>query len=206
MSITLASLVEKYKITPDPNGLTRCKTPVFRASYAFVHEPKETLSGDLKYTISMIFEKAKASELKVVAQAICNAAAKKFGIDHKKWTKAFKNPIRDGDEDRDDSKDYEKSLFINAGSKNKPGIVDRQMNPLMDTDEFYSGCYARGSITFYGFDVPGNKGVGCGLNNLLFWEDGERLDGSVAAENDFAEFAEEATVSEGSDDDDDIPF
>jgi len=206
MSITLVSLVEKYKIKPDANGSTRCKTPIFRASYAFVHEPKETLSGDMKYTISMIFQKSDASGLKPVAQAICNAAAKKFGADPKKWPKAGKNPLRDGDEDRDDSKDYEKSLFINAGSKNKPGIVDRQMQPLMDADEFYSGCYARGSITFYGYDVPGNKGVGCGLNNLLFWEDGERLDGSVAAENDFAEFAEEATVSEGADGDDDDPF
>jgi len=204
MTISLTALAEKYKITPNPTGSTRCKTPVFRSSYAFVHEPRETLSGDMKYSISMIFQKSDAAGLKLIAEAICNAAAKKFGADPKKWPKAGKNPFRDGDVEREDNPEYKGSIFINASSKNKPGIVDRQMQPIMDADEFYSGCMARSSISFYGYDVPGNKGVGTGLSNLLFWEDGERLDGAVAATSDFAEFAEEAKVTEDSSDDD--PF
>ena len=59
----------------------------------------------------------------------------------------------------------------------------------MDQDEFYSGCICRVSITFFGFDIDGNKGVGASLNNIMKVRDGERLDGATNAEDDFAEFA-----------------
>lgn len=193
MAILLKDLPTKFGVKPDGAGSTRCKTPVFRSSYAFVFEPKETPNGDLKYQICLIFDKTNAKDWVSVAQAIVNAAAKKFGADPAKWPKNLKCPFRDGDEERD-GKEYENAIFLNAGSKNKPGIVDRQMNPIMDKDEFYSGCYARASLTFYPYDQAGNKGVGTGLNNLLFWDDGERLDGAVAAEDDFSEYKEEATV------------
>ena len=208
MAITLKGLAEKAGVKPDMNGGTRCKTPVFRSSYAFVHEPKETQSGDMKYQICMIFKKADLAEWKAVAQAICNAAAKKFGEDINKWPKNLKCPMRDGDEDRDGA-EYEGAIFMNGGTKNKPGLVDRVLNPIMSRDEFYSGCYARASLTFYPYDVKGNKGVGTGLNNLIFWEEGDRLDGSVKAEDDFADWKDEskATASAPSDNfDDDIPF
>jgi len=189
--ITLRSLVEKAGVKPDQTGSTKAKTPVFRSTYAFVFEPKETPNGDMKYQICMIFPKSAMKDWQPVVQAIANAAAKKFGEDPNKWPKTLKCPMRDGDEERD-SKEYEKSLFMNSGSKNKPGIVDRGMNPIHDTDEFYSGCHARASLTFYGYDTSGNKGVGCGLNNLLFWEDGERLDGVTSADDDFSEYKDES--------------
>ena len=189
-------LVLNHKITPDSNGTASCKTPVFRSSYAFVHEPKETPNGELKYQICIIFPKSKIAEWKPVLQAIANAAAKKFGSDPNKWPNNLKCPIRDGDEERD-NKEYKDSYFLNAGNKNKPGIVDRQLNPIHSTDEFYSGCYARASLNFYGFDTSGNKGVGTGLNNLLFWDHGERLDGSTTAEEDFAEFKDVTEAGDG---------
>ena len=200
MAILLKNLPKEFGIKPDASGSTRCKTPVFRSSYAFVFEPRETQNGDMKYQICMIFKKKDKPKWKDVAQAICNAAAKKFGDDPEKWAKNLKCPLRDGDEDRD-GKEFEEAIFLNGGTKNKPGIVDRQMNPIMSTDEFYSGCYARASLSFYPYDTKGNKGVGTGLNNLLFWEDGERLDGSVEAEDDFAEYKEAATAAG-----DDVPF
>lgn len=190
MAIKLNDLVTKFGVTPSATGSASAKTPVFRSSYAFVHEPKETPNGELKYQICLIFEKNEASDWKPVFQAIVNAAAKKFGEDPNKWPKNLKCPIRDGDEERD-NKEYQGCFFLNAGNKNKPGIVDRQLNPIQSREEFYSGCYARASLNFYGFDTSGNKGVGTGLNNLLFWEDGERLDGSTTAEEDFAEFKSE---------------
>ncbi len=194
MSITLRGLVQKYKLTPDGSGSTRCKTPVFRSTYAFVFEPRETQSGDMKYQICMIFKKADSKDWTAVVQAIANATAKKFGDNPDKWPKTLKCPMRDGDEDRDGA-EYEKAIFMNAGTKNKPGIVDRAMNPIMSTEEFYSGCLARASLTFYPYDTAGNKGVGTGLNNLLFWEDGERLDGVVAADDDFADYKDESMAS-----------
>lgn len=195
MAISLKALVEKAGVTPDQNGSVRVKTPVFRSTYAFVFEPRETPNGEMKYQICMIFDKDNFNDLKPVVQAIANATAKKFGVNPAKWPKTLKCPLRDGDEERDGS-EYENGFFMNSGSKNKPGIVDRQLNPLMSADEFYSGCYARASLTFYGYDVSGNKGVGTGLNNLLFWEDGKRLDGTTEAGDDFSEFKTEAKADD----------
>lgn len=202
MSIKMNQLVELFKVKPDPQGSTRCKTPVMRTSYCFVHEPKETPNGDMKYTTCMIFNKDDMKELRQVAQTIVNACAKKFGADPSKWPKNLKCPLRDGDEERDNP-EYENGYFMNAGNKNKPGIVGRDAQPIMNQEEFYSGCYARASLSLYGYDVKGNKGVGVGLNNLMFWEDGERLDGSVNATDDFKEFAD---AEEASVDDDDVAF
>ena len=196
MAISLKALVEKAGVKPDQNGSVRVKTPVFRSTYAFVFEPRETPNGEMKYQVCMIFPKDKFDDLVPVIQAIANAAAKKFGPNTSKWPKTLKCPLRDGDEERD-APEYNSALFMNSGSKNKPGVVDRQLNPLMSTDEFYSGCMARASLTFYGYDVSGNKGVGTGLNNLLFWEDAKRLDGTTDAGDDFSEFKADVDSAEG---------
>lgn len=199
----MKTFAEKFGVTPVQGGATRAKTPVFRSSYAFVHEPRETPNGDMKYQLCMIFNKDDAKQLKSIAQAVVNACASRFGTDINKWPKNLKCPMRDGDEERDNA-EYENTFFMNCGNKNKPGIVDRQVQPITDPNEFYSGCYARASLSFYSYDVKGNKGVGTGLNNLMFWEDGDRLDGSTEATDDFKEYAEEAVADD--DDDDDIPF
>lgn len=207
MTIKLKDLPEKYNIKPDPNGSTRCKTPVFEANYVAAFEPKETPSGDMKYGMAMLWPKDKASDLKAIVQSICNAAAKKFGVDHTKWANGLRCPLRDGDESDNDG--YQGNLFMNTGSKDKPGIVDRTLDPIMDKSEFYSGCEARASLSFYGYDQAGNKGVGCGLNNILKWADGDRKDGKSTAESDFAEYKDETavkTASDSSDFEDDIPF
>ena len=107
----------------------------------------------------------------------------------KKWggtiPKKLKLPLRDGDEEREEDEAYQGHFFINANSTKKPGIVDADLNPIMDKDEFYSGCYGRASINFYPFDAAGNKGIAVGLNNLQKTEDGERLAGGSSAEDDF---------------------
>lgn len=197
----LRDLSTTFKLTPDANGTKSVKTAVFRASWVFVFEPRETPNGEMKYQICMIFPKNKPEELKPMVQAILNTAAAKFGSDMNKWPVNLKNPLRDGDEERD-NEEYKGAYFVNAGTKNPPGIVDRSLNPIMDRKEFYSGCYARASVNFYGYDTNGNKGVGTGLNNLLKWADGEPLSGAaVSADKDFAEFA---TADDG--DGDDVAF
>ena len=195
MAITLQKLVEVFNLSPDPNGSIRAKTPKFRSSYANVFEPKETPSGEMKYGISMIFLKDERSALKELCQSMVNASAKKFGANAAKWPKNMRCPLRDGDEERE-GKEYENSFFINAGSKNAPGIIDIYGNHITQSDGFYSGCYARATVAFYPFDVSGNKGVGTGLNNLLFVEHGERLDGASKAEDDFSSEIKEPSMSD----------
>ncbi|MCI6276156.1 MAG: DUF2815 family protein, partial [Clostridium sp.] len=72
-----------------------------------------------------------------------------------------------------------------ANSKNKPGIVDKDVQPILDQSEVYSGCYARLTLNFYAYAASGNKGIAAGLGNVQKLEDGEPLGGFTRAEDDF---------------------
>ena len=79
-------------------------------------------------------------------------------------------------------------FFLNANSTQKPGIVDKDLNEILDPDEVYSGSWGRASINFYPFNTNGNKGVGVGLNNIQKLKDDERLGAARAsAETDFGD-------------------
>ena len=63
--------------------------------------------------------------------------------------------------------------------------MDKSINPILDRDEVYSGCYARVSLNFYAFNSNGNKGVAVGLGNIQKIRDGESLGGRSTAAEDF---------------------
>ena len=92
-------------------------------------------------------------------------------------------------------------MFLNANSSDKPGIVDRQVNPILDPMQVYSGCYCNVSLSLYGFNSNGNRGVACGLGNIQWLKDGERLSGKADAASDFEAVADDADVLG----DDDLP-
>jgi len=166
---------------------TKVITGKVRFSYAHVFEPSAITEGqEKKYSVSLIIPKSDTKTLdkiKAAIQAALEEGKAKFGG---KIPKTWKNPLRDGDEEREDDENYANSMFVNANSSKKPGLVDQDTNPIMDKDDFYSGCYGRASVNFYAFNVSGNQGIACGLNNLQKLEDGERLSGGGAsAEEDF---------------------
>ena len=49
----------------------------------------------------------------------------------------------------------------------------------------------RASISFFAYNVNGNKGIACGLNNLRKFKDDEKFGGRVSAESDFADLDDE---------------
>lgn len=165
--------------------MTKVITGKVRMSYANVFEPKSINGSDPKYSVSLIIPKSDKSTLDKINAAI--ELAKKEGITKLggKIPANLKTPLRDGDVERRDDEAYANSYFINANSKIKPEIVDENRNPIMDTTEFYSGCYGRASIVFYAYNANGNKGIACGLQNLQKLEDGESLGGRSRAEDDF---------------------
>jgi len=71
------------------------------------------------------------------------------------------------------------------GARGQPGIVDQTLNRIISEDDYYSGCYSRATVTAYGYDKAGNKGVAFGLQNLQKLGDGDRFSGRTAAEDDF---------------------
>jgi hypothetical protein len=156
-----------------------------RFSYANVFEPKSINGSDPKYSVSLIIPKEDKVTIDKIKAAI--EVAKKEGLSKLggKIPANLKTPLRDGDIDRPDDPAYADSYFVNANSTIRPGIVDANLQPIIDSTEFYSGCYGRASIVFYAYNANGNKGIACGLQNLQKLEDGEPLGGRSRAEDDF---------------------
>ena len=164
---------------------TKVITGKVRFSYANVWQPKSINGGDEKYSVSLIIpkkDKQTIAEIQAAIELAKKEGATKFGG---KVPASLKLPLRDGDVDRSDDEAYKDCYFVNANSKDRPGIVDQNVKPLLDQSEFYSGCYGRASITFYAFNQNGNKGIACGLQNLQKLADGEQLGGRSRAEDDF---------------------
>ena len=140
--------------------------------------------GDGKYMTNVLIPKKEKKTIKALEDAI--EAAKKAGI-ISKWSgkepKKLDLPLRDGDEKDDDV--YSDCMFMNAKCNTKPGVVDKNKEDITNEDEVYSGMWAYVSVTFYAYDVNGNKGIACGLNNVMKFKDDERLGGRVSAESDF---------------------
>lgn len=158
-----------------------------RFSYLHVWEPVAIGEGsDKKYSVSLIIPKNDTKSVNLVKSAIKNALNAGIGKFGGKKPTVYKNPLRDGDAERPDDEAYKGCYFVNANCKTKPGVVNAQRQPITDQDELYSGCYGYASITFYAFNTNGNKGIACGLNNLMKTKDGEPLSGRATAEADFA--------------------
>lgn len=163
-----------------------------RFSYLVVNEPKAINGSMPKFSVSLIIPKTDTVTIEKVKAAI--QAAYEEGQSKLKGSgksvpalKAIKTPLRDGDLERPDDEAYKGCYFINANSANKPGVVDADRQPILDTSELYSGIYGRASINFYAFNTNGNCGIACGLNNLQKLRDGEPLGGKSRAEDDFAD-------------------
>ncbi len=157
-----------------------------RLSYFHGWEPTSINNGPERYGTSILIPKDDDVTINAIHAAVDAAiedGIAKFG--GKKPKKgSIKLPLRDGDVERDDEA-YKGHYFLNANSTTAPQIVDKAVQPILDRDEVYSGCYARVSLNFYAFNSNGNKGVACGLGNIQKIRDGEPLGGRTNAADDF---------------------
>jgi hypothetical protein len=178
------------------NTDTKVVTGMVRLSYAHVFTPQSIDGGDEKYSTAILIPKSDKETLKKIKAA--TDAAKEAG--KSKWGGKIpancKTPLRDGDEERPDDETYAGHYFLNASSKNKPGIAKpigkdtngkTKFQEITDTTEVYSGCYAKVSLNFYPFDAKGNRGVAAGLNNIVKVQDGDFLGGRSSVNDDFAD-------------------
>jgi hypothetical protein len=172
---------------------TKVVTGKCRLSYAHLFEPTSMEDGGQKfYSCALLIPKSDKATVKKINAAV--EAAKEQGKTSKfggKLPGNLKLPLRDGDEERPDDETYKGNYFINVKCKQKPGLVDKDLNPILDPADLYSGCYVRASINLYPFNTSGNKGVGAGLNNIQKLADGEALGGRSRAEDDFEAVSEE---------------
>lgn len=168
-------------------------TPKFRVSYASVFKPrKNELNGNDEYSVVALFPKgADLSGLKAAAN---EAVSKKFGPDKTKWPTNLRNPFRDQAERAKNGilpTGYEAgAYYLNLKSSQRPGVVDSNVQPILDEAEFYSGCYAKASISAYAYSNKGNNGVSFSLVNLQKVGDGDTLGGRTRPEEDFKPIAD----------------
>ncbi|GIQ63600.1 hypothetical protein PACILC2_21680 [Paenibacillus cisolokensis] len=193
------------------NQATKVITGKVRLSYAHIWEPQSIDGGEEKYSCSILIPKSDKETLRKIKAAV--DAAVELG--KSKWggkvPANLKKPLRDGDEERPDDEAYAGHYFLNATSKNKPGIAKPigkgpdgkvKFQEITDTTEVYSGCYAKVSLNFYPFDARGNRGVAAGLNNIVKVQDGDYLGGRASLQDDFANEDFDDVVDISDDDDD----
>lgn len=168
-----------------------------RVSFINFLEAKENLNGELSYGCCVLIPKDDEDNLARVNQAIEKAITKgKSSLWGGKKPKFRYEPLRDGDKELEtgdrEGKEYEDHFFFNCSMKAKmgrPGLVDENCKPVMDQNKFYSGCYVHIEVNAYPYKNSGNSGVGWGLQNVMFAEDGDRLDGRRSADEAFANLA-----------------
>jgi hypothetical protein len=177
---------------------TNIMTPEFRVSYPWLFTPQPPMAGsvnkDPKYSIVMLFPKgADISKLKAAAEA---AVIGKWGSDKTKWPKNLRTPFRDQGEK--ESEGYVAgAIFVTATSKQKPGVVGPDVQPIIDNSEIYAGCWGRATLRAYAYDNAGNKGVAFGLQNFQKLRDGDSLSGRVKAEQEFEPIAAAVNEADG---------
>ena len=175
------------------NNPMKVLTGECRLSYCNLTTPRAAQQGgEPKYGVTLLIPKtdvATKADIDAAIQAAANEALSKV------WNGArppqLRVPIYDGDGVRpsggpfgDECKGH---WVMAASTKNKPQVVGvDNINCELAPSDIYSGMYARVTIRFFGYSNSGNKGIGCGLGNVLKTRDGEALSGSASASVDFA--------------------
>ncbi|GAB4272107.1 DUF2815 family protein [Thermincola ferriacetica] len=174
----------------------RVVTGKVRLSYVHVFNPYTPPGGgEPRFSVTLLIPKSDVATKQRIDAAI--QAAIEEGVP-KRWNGVrppqIAVPIHDGDGVRpsdgmpfgDECKGH---WVMTASSKQKPEIVDINLNPIINQTQVYSGIYGRVSIQFFAYNAAGKKGIGCGLGNIQKLEDGEPLGGKRSAADDFGGFA-----------------
>lgn len=189
----------------DNKKATNVKTPRALGCFVYLAKPRPPMQpgGEAKYQLMLLWDKK--TDLTGIRKAIEEAAVAKFGpgaVAALAKSKTFKNPLRDGDDkvaEDGGGEEFKGKFFMNATSTTRPAIIDTNNNPV-DPNEVYSGCFFHAAVRFYAFDKAGNKGVGCGLQNLMLVSKGKRIDGRKSADQDFQDFKPEVLPTDTLDD------
>jgi hypothetical protein len=194
-------------------GTRRIVTPIFRASYVSILEPKEDQNGNWVYSIAMIFDPEKIKNdpaWEDMKQIVMEAKKEKWPNGEPKT--GVMSPFRRGEWksetypqgfDLDKYPEYRDKIIVSASSYTKrlgngqfdtskrPGVVGSNPKAIFDPekDPIYSGMYARAEISAY---VPKNPKAGdrvtFGLHHVQKCYDGEPLGISQGSpENAFGE-------------------
>lgn len=153
-------------------------TKPFRVSFPKL-EKAETFgdSKDPKFELTALI--SKDDDISEFKKLMNEAIVEKWSDPKKRPpVKNLWNPIRDGSEEKPDLPGYDGNWFIKFSRMEKAGrppVVDRDMNPIMDYNEVYAGCWARATVTCFAWHhlKTGKKGVSFTLEGVQKIKDGE---------------------------------
>ncbi len=174
---------------------TKVLTGEVRLSYAHLSEPyanPNQANSEPKYSVTLLIPKTDAATKADIDSAIRAAYEAAVVNDWKGARPQLRSAlIYDGDGLRNDGGKFGPECaghwVITASTKRKPQVVDiSNINCDLAPQDIYSGMYARVTLNFFAFNSNGNKGVGCGLGNVMKTRDGEPLAGGASAASDFA--------------------
>lgn len=173
------------------NDKTMVTTGEVRLSYVNLFQPRANQPGqEPKYSVTILLPKSDTDTFHRI-QAAIQAAYEKGVVE--KWNGArppLKTVIHDGDGVRPSGDPFGPECkghwVFTASSKQRPEVVDAQLNPIIDQSRVYSGVYGRVNINFFPYNNSGNRGIGAGLGPVQILRDGEPLGGRVTAEQVFS--------------------
>lgn len=167
-------------------------TPVFRVSYPHLFKPQGDDEGKKKYSITMLFPKD--TDLTDIKRAMKNAKIAEFGPDKDEWPDKLRSPVTDGDDESNDEREgYKGHWVIKATSveQSKPGLVDKDGEPILNASDFYPGCYARAYIFARVWTYMGKQGVQFILDHVQKVKDGKSFGGKKPIDQVFGPMDEE---------------
>lgn len=177
------------------NDPAKVLTNEVRLSYCNLIDPRAPKQGGVaKYSVVLLIPKTD-TVTKADIDASMQAAAQEAVA--KKWDgkrpPQLHIPIHDGDGVRQSGDPYGPECkghwVMTASSKIKPQVVyysttENIYVQLTSDNDIYGGMYARVTIRFYGYANSGNKGIGCGLGNVLKIRDAEHFAANYTSASD----------------------
>lgn len=179
-------------------------TPPCRATFISVLRAKaqklpDGTMGAAKFSLRAAFPPT--ADLKALQEAAKVAAFDKWGD---KMPKALRSPFRRNDELDNPIPGIGDDWVIvtfSASEDRRPGVVDQNLQDIMDEAEVYSGAWFRCEVRPFAYDNAGNRGVSFGLQNVMKVRDDDPIGGGRApASKAFAAFAPTGTSGKASQD------
>lgn len=155
--------------------------------------------GDPRFSASFLMD-PKHPAVAELQKAFETVGKEKWGA---KWPQVKKElelkdrtALHDGDT-KAEYAGFEGMMFVNAGNKVRPLVIDRDKSPLIAADgKPYAGCYVNASIELWCQDNNYGKRINASLRGVQFLKDGDAFAGGGTASDDEFDDIEEGAEAD----------
>ena len=156
-----------------------------------------------KYSAALLIPKTDKDTVAAIVAAMKLAAEEKWAAKAEKEysfvREEGKLALQNGDKKADKYDGFADHWSINASSKNRPTVVNRDKTPLTEADGvIYAGCYVIARVNFWAQDNKYGKRINAELKGIQFVKDGDAFgSGAPASVDDFEDLSEGADAGSG---------